>query len=442
MRIKVLVLICSISIWVTPILFSQNNIKYFRKFSIDNRFYQIELKYPVGNSFYNKMSCYQVKYDEKNRVHTIAFLEQGKLAINNIGFTKFAIEYTDSLEKRSYFDKQGKPTFNRDGIHSYSLKKNKNNYPVQLINYDKTGEISKDNSGVSIYQFTLDEKDRIIKVNFLNSVSDSIVDVNGEFYKTFQWKEDKTTYIIEISYFDKSNHLIENSNGIAISHLKFDKINKELSGQSTYGADKTLKVSKQYNAARISSKYDMNGNEIERRFYGIDGKLKDANQGYSMIRQKYNIFGRVTEQRVFGSDEKLISGTNKAFIRNGFAIIKYEYDQKGNNSRVSYYESDDKLMQKTDKFAIKVYTYDDDNRKTTESLYDANNQLILRENGCITNWKYDNFDNIVEERHLGQDNKLKESKKGIAIIRWNYDTENNQQKTKYFDSNERLIFEN
>ena len=130
MRIKVFVIIYSISVWITSFIFAQNDIKYFRKFSIDRRFCQIELKYPVSNSFYNKMSCYQVKYDDINRIQKIDFLEQGKLAIDNFGFTMFTIEYLDSLEKRSYFDKHGNPTLNRDGIHSYTLKKNLNDHPI------------------------------------------------------------------------------------------------------------------------------------------------------------------------------------------------------------------------------------------------------------------------------------------------------------------------
>lgn len=442
MRIKTLVIIYSLSVCFTSTLFSQNNIKYFRKFSIDLRYYQIELKYPVDKSVVNKMSCYQVKYDDKNRIQTIAFLDRGKLSIDNMKVTKFVVEYSDSLENRFYFDKFDKPTVNREGIHSYSLKKNRNNHPVQMINYDKTDGISEDKNGVSIYQFALDENGRTIKVNFLNRESDSIVDKDNSFYRTYQWTEDKSAYMFVMSNYDKSNRLIENSNGIAITYSKYNKTNKELIEQTYYGADKAIKVSKQYNASMISTKYDLDGNETERKFYGINGKLILSNQGYSMVRPKYNTFGKATEQRLYGNDEKLICGSNKAFIRNGFAIIRYEYDANGNNTKVSYYENDEKLVQDTSKIAIRIYTYDEYNRKTSESLYDANNQLVLKENGCTTNWKYDKFDNIVEEKHYGHDNKLKESKKGIAIIRWNYDAEGKLQTTQYFNSTEKLLSEN
>jgi len=441
MRIKVYLIIYSISIWVTPFLFSEN-IKYFRKYSIDSRFCNIELKYPIEKSIYNKINCYELKYDDKNRIESITFLEHGKPAIDNMGITKLAIDYNDSLENRFYYDKQGKPTLNYDGIHSYCLKKNKNNHALELINYDKNGKITKDKNEIFIYKFTLDKEDRIVKVNFFNASSDSVVDKKGCFFKTYQWKEDKTIYFFETSYYGKTNSLILNARGYAISQSKYDKTNNELIEQSFYDTNKKPKVSKQFNVAKISSKYDLDGNEIERKYYGTDGKLTISNQGYSIIRQKYNTFGKATEQRLFGNDDNLICGSNRAFIRNGFAIVKCEYDDNGNNTKVSYYENEEKLVQDTSKIAIRIYTYDENNRKTSELLYDANNKLVLKENGCITNWKYDKFDNIVEEQHFGQDNKLKESKKGIAIIRWIYDVEGKLKTTQYFNSTEKLLSEN
>jgi len=441
MKIKVLFQLCIFSICSISCLFSQNSSKYFRKFTVDSRFCQIEFKYPVEKVLSDKISCYGVSYDDKGRIQTVAFLDRGKPAIDSDGYSKSFIEYSDSTEKRTFLNKFDKPTVNRDGIYSYSLKLNKTNHPVLLINYDQSGEISKDKNGVSIYQYTLDQQNRVVKIHFLNKESDSIADLNGCFYMTYDWKEDKSSYIFEKSYFDKSGRLIENSNGIAVSHSNYDKINKELIGQCYYGSNRKMKESKQLKAAKIISKYDSNGYETERKLYGADGKLKESNQGFSKIRQKYNAFGKVTEQRFYGNDENLIDKRNEGYAKDWFSIIKYEYDESGNNSKISYYGYDETLKYNNKGVAIKVYKYDDKNRKSEELLYDVHNQLLVNGN-CIVKWKYDEFDNLVEESHWGADNQLKESKNRIAIIRWLYNAEGNVKNTRYFDSKESLISEN
>jgi|GEM_PF-3511681 len=441
MKIKVLFQLCLFSFCFIPFLSSQNSTKYFRKFTIDSRFCNVELKCPVENLLSGKISCYLASYDTKGRIQTVTFLDKGKPAIDFTGFTKFIIEYSDSTEKRTFFNKFDKPTVNRDGIYSYSLKLNKTNYPVQLINYDQSGEISTDKNGVSIYQYTLDGLNRVVKVHFLNKKSDSIVNLKGYFYMTYDWKEDELSYIVELSYFDKSGRLKEDTNGIAVCRSSYDKISKELIGQSYYGADRKMKESKQLKVAKFIAKYDSNGYETERRFYGTDGKLKETNQGFSIIRQKYNAFGKVIEKRFYGNDAKLIGKKNIGYIKYGFSIIKYEYDDSANITKVSYYGYDENLKNDNSGVAIRVYKYDDRNRKTEESLYDVHNQLLVT-GVCMVNWKYDEFDNVVEESHWGADNQLIESENRIAIIRWLYNVEGNATHTRYFDSKGNLISEN
>jgi YD repeat-containing protein len=50
--------------------------------------------------------------------------------------------------------------------------------------------------------------------------------------------------------------------------------------------------------------------------------------------------------------------------------------------------------------------------------------------------KYDEYGNLIERRHYGVDEQLKEDEDGIAIYRYKYDEYGNKTETKRYDKRE------
>jgi hypothetical protein len=292
-----------------------------------------------------------------------------------------------------------------------------------------------DKDSVAQYNFELDKNGYIVRETFLNRNFERISNGYGLYYITFKRERDNTANYVEMCFYDKNEKLFDNGAGYAISRSKYDKLTDNFLEGTYYGLNREIKKTRE-NAAQKRCKYNKIGCCVEFAYYGIDGKLTNSKDSFSIARQEFDKLGRITEQRSYGTDQKLCE-----LKWSESAISKYQYNSKGNISKISYFGKDGFLKNSKMGAAICTNRYDSKNRRIEETLYDVNNKLIMSDSGCETRWKYDDKDNIIEESHWGANGQLKEDKNKYAIIRWEYDSMGEVKKIRYYDSHENLLSE-
>lgn len=115
--------------------------------------------------------------------------------------------------------------------------------------------------------------------------------------------------------------------------------------------------------------YDENDLLIAQRNYTLEGELTGDNEGVAIYQFEYNAENQKTVIQYF-DEEKL--AFQAAFV--GPAKIEYEYDDKGNQTKATYYDKYYKLLETG--AAVIEYTYDNQNRVMLEKQYDAEKNLL------------------------------------------------------------------
>lgn len=175
--------------------------------------------------------------------------------------------------------------------------------------------------------------------------------------------------------------------------------------------------------ADLVKRYYYNENDllIAQRNYTLEGELTGDNEGIAIYQYEYNTNDQTTTIRYF-DEEKL--AFQAAFV--GPAKIEYEYNQKGNKVKVTYYDKYYGLL-KTGASVIE-YTYDNQNRIMLEKQYDANRQL-LTDVAPIILYTYNEKGQVQKQSFLNAEKKEvnrlmdNEDEYDIASILYEYEGE-------------------
>ena len=191
---------------------------------------------------------------------------------------------------------------------------------------------------------------------------------------------------------------------------------------------------RQSRMAKIVYTYDSDNNVIREENRGFDGKIVTSNFGISGIRNDYEggYLMKITRFDSLGNTTRTLPSGD------GVAIIKYEYDNAGNQVRESYYDESGKPMNSQmgvqeiarffsagnmltelsffdqnghpcvnrDKINTMMYVRDDKGRVITESSYGLNGQPLKMhsEEVFMIKWKYDNYGRPISESYWADSN--------------------------------------
>ncbi len=359
---------------ITTLLISSCNLRresgeYYRKVLLDGR-YSIIGEYPLTPEMGRKGESYYFLYDKGGKLIRVEHLLGGKLKGSSFFGNDVAvleIRHFETYEKRAYFDVNGIPVKDRNGVLSIGIFFDENTNPVYRLNYDKYGEFTEDVYGVAQYSWSLAGEGRIVKEAFYNFSGKRVTIDDGSF--EIRFKYDKDGNMIERSFFDSAGNLTENEDGVAVMRQKFD--------------DK--------------------GDIIEIRYFGEDNKLKELDNGVAIIHQKFDEYGNIIEIRYLGK--------NEGFKENnmGVAIIRDRFDTYGNIVERKYYDISDELTEgKFYGFAIMQWEYDKDGRVVEARFLDADGNLknAINEEAAILRMKYDEEGNLVQVLHFDKEGEL------------------------------------
>jgi serine/threonine-protein kinase len=425
------------------------------------------------------------KTDPKGNILEFRTFDIDNQPIESAGFFKTVMEYdqTGNMLSRYYYDANDSLCLTINGIAGESWEYNDQNKLVKTVSYGTDKQPCENKSGVIICKYDYDVRGDEIKRTFyeggektLKLSNQGIAGWNSEYenhketkreffdengqptsgYLNFaKWEAayDDMGNQTEISYFDENGNFVEGRRRV------YDERGNLVEGYRM-GEDK--KVARGYLIGRY--KYDERGNQIEYALYD-NNELAMNTAGYAKINYTYDDRNQETERRYYGANGNLV--VNKS---EGHAIRKLEYNNRGNNTKTSFFDTSEKPMEGNNGYATAISEFNAMGRIVRETYFDEagkptkpekRSPELIRNHDKWGNANYvafaDGSGNIVVLPHLGfainryefdiRHNKISESFydaddkpcidtiDGVHRIDYAYDKQNRQTEISYYDTN-------
>ena len=360
---------------ITTLLIISCNVRretgeYYRKVSLDGR-YSIVGQNSLSPQMGRKGESYHFLYDKEGRLIKMEHLLGGKLKGNSFFGADVAlltIRHFETYEERTYFDANGIPVKNRDGVFFIRILFDEDDNPEYRLNCDIFGQFTEDAHGVTRYSWVLDTEGRIAEEAFYNFPGKRVTIDEGVFGKRFKY--DKDGNMTERSFFDATGNLTEDKEGVAVLRQKFDDKGNiiEIRYFDRYNKLKEL----DNGVAILQQKSDEDGNIIEVRYLGKDERIKENNMGIAITRSSFDAYGNVVERKYYDISDKITEG--KFY---GFAIRQWEYDEDGRLCETRFLDADGKLRNAiNEEAAILRMEYDREGNLKQVLRFDKEGQLV------------------------------------------------------------------
>lgn len=386
----------------------------------------------------------------------------GKLCEINQGNAGFKAEY-DSVGNQTKFVSFGidkKPCKSNDGSYGELYAYNDRNLITQITYLGADLTPAPENNNIIIMKLDYDKRGNNTRVTFYNADGKSlrlsregcagwndIYDDNGyhlerNFFDTkgqlllpagiqyakVKYDYDDYGYLNSIRYYDTQESLTP-VNGIAGYDYINDKRGNTLE-ERRIGAKGGL-VAKE---PIIKYKYDNSDNCIEIAYYDELGPIKDSD-GIHKYKYIYNSRNQLTEGRYYDTMGKLTLS-----LEYRYAIVKNEFDQKGNCIKRSYYNTDENPCICTEGWSSATYEYDQFGNITKQCFFDVTgaptdpNYMVP-----VGIADYDTRGNCIYLAAQDGHGKFINRPDGWAIMRAEYDDKNNMTMKAYFNAQDKPV---
>lgn len=375
------------------------------------------------------------------------------------GFIGVKKEYDDYgfVKKQTYIDENGHPAVASGGSASVLITNDSKGNVLDISYYDINNQPFETTYGYFKSVFEYDSLGNQTSELYYDAKDSLCITTGG--YAGMRYVFNDKDNLIEYTYYGVDNQPCD-VNGIFTVKYEYDPRANETK-RSFYAADGKTMVLNDSGIAGWESKYDDNGNKTEQVFFDMknnptlgnlgyaswtatynssgymeelknidkNGQLIFVNSdGYAGIRYKYDERGNITEKYPYGTDGRLVKGKY---------IERYQYDSRDNQIETACYdENNNPVLGKNDYFRI-VSKYDDRNQEIEQRYYNTNNRLFApkTDNYAILKYGYDNRGNIVELACLNEFEKPVSKKEGYATHKSEYDAMGRIIRQTFYDEN-------
>lgn len=423
---------------------------------------------PVGDADH----IYGKRYirDQKGRVVEIQYIGkdgQPQPTKWGLGIKTFTYDGDDNWVKSEYLTVDRTPSLDdKDGVAMYVLEYDADGNVIYQLHKDSEGYMmyQKKNGIAGVHNY-YNDRGQVIQQDYLDYDRQPMF-VTQSGHATEKYKYDDNGFLNEVSFYDVEGNPIENNEGITTIKVTNDDKGNFLE-YWVYGIDGNITMPKN-GVAGTKYEYDDKGNILKVVYYDADKFPTNEYMGtYGNIYQ-YNDKNQIISICSLDKDLQVAPGLN------GVTYIKYDYDNRGNNIRMSYYDVDgEKLINSGYGYAVAysvfdetgnnvengflnadnravipfgqgsakiIYTYDENGNRNSARYYDASNRLTLvdinDEDYDIAlssvagyNLKYDNNGNIVEVIGIGTDGSKIPNRLDIRYV---YDNYGNKVECSYY----------
>ena len=346
----------------------------------------------------------EMVYDSKGHVieiHYIGKNDEPKSTKWGLGIKKFIYDDNDNWIRAEYYTVDEQAAYDdKDGVSVYEMEYDDKGNLVTMYHKDGNGGLMlPKKNGVAGANYEYDDNGFVVKETYLGTDNTPIF-VASTGYAGYTAKYDKNGFIIEQEFIDPDGMACETSQGNSKLVQINDKSGNVLESWN-YNLNGELSLDPSGIAGR-TYKYDSIGNIVEMVYYGKDKNPTLDEQGEAGIRLKYDERNLMTEW--LSLDENL----NPAFNENHVCLIRYEYDSRGNMTKIAFHDTDgNNLVQSNENVAGWNIVYDDLGNEIERSFFDNNNSLCEVVGGYAKmTTTYDQNGHLKTERYYNASGSL------------------------------------
>lgn len=374
---------------------------------------------------------YKMQYDSLgNVIELLVYGTDKNPCLKKDGTAGYRAQYTDlrRISKIVSLDVDMMPCKDKDGTVMWTSEYDKRGNRTKLTYYDETGEnLQLSSDGIAGWCSVYDENGNETERSFFDTQNELCL--NNEGYAKLIKKYDDRGNQIELMYYDIANKPTVIKKGYAGKKYKYDDRGNIIEALSL-GTDGNLAPNK----LAVRYKYDKFDNEVEFAVFDKNNNPAMNSLGYFKYVKKYNERNQEVEVCYFGKD-------NKAILLDGkkYAIVRYEYDNKGNKIQTSFFDVHDKPCINNEGYAIYKNQYDAMGRLIRQTYFDGNGvptqPAVMVPEALV---QYDKWSNRVYIAWAdGNGGLIIHPQLGYAVQRSEYDIKGNIISVSYFDKEDK-----
>jgi hypothetical protein len=345
-------------------------------------------------------------------------------------------EYNDQNQiiKETYFGTDNQPHEENNGVIVAIQDRDIKGNVIKMAYYQADEETLKpNNDGIAGWNSEY-ENGREIKREFFDEKEQR---TQGNLYHA-KWEAsyDDMGNRTEISYFDKNGDFL-------FGYKDTYDTRGNLVEEFRFGQDK--KLVQGYLIERMN--YDERNNCIEKATYDLSDRLTRNRAGYAKVTYIFDGRNQELERRYYNEYGNLFINPVE-----GFAIIKIEYDNKGNEAKISYFDATETPLRRIKKgnyaYATQIREVDHLRRVVRVAHYDEQGNPTRVEDKLEDGappeilYEYDKWGNISYMAHGDGSGNISSNSSGYAIVRTEYDIRGNLLSESYYDKDDKPCVEN
>lgn len=468
-----------------------NNNIYGKRFDLDEfgRVTKVTYINHEGNTMTDKFGVESIRYTNSafEGNDTTEYLgSDGKLAYNAHRFARQINKldnYGNPVESCNE-GVDGKPCYDYKNIYRQVVTFDGNGCFTEIKYYDFDGNLSYCSDNYAIQRVKYDSKGRWVEVAHYDVNDKPCYTKNN--YSITRVQYDKNDCIIERSFYDIDGRpCVEKVYGAYCIKTNYDEYNYIVE-QSVWGAEDEPSISPSYGFhlqkneyddyhrlimcisydtqgnRRINTQeyccegrytYDTRGNLVKIECIDTEGKPCICKDGYATKTYKYDNYGNCTEVSYYGINNEPIYINMCASIQynyypngllkeeryygdkgelclnnNWYAIGRYEWDNNGNQTKVSFFDTDTvPCFYKDGLYSCMEFIFDNNGNKIKEIFYDTKGNISLISKGlyAIAEYKYDSSRRTIEYAYFNEKGQPCYYDRDYHILRVMYDSKGN-----------------
>lgn len=359
-------------------------------------------------------SIVEFKYDSVgNMIERSWHNADGTLTDDDIAVEKCEYDNLNRLVYNATYDKDGQPVKDYSGVYvsrsTYSVQGNL----VQKVFYDASGEHLMENTeGIAGWTSEFDDFGNEIKRQFFDKNQIRTI-IDGDKFAGWEAAYDDMGNRLDIHYFDKNGTICMTSNRYAGVSREYDERGNILS-------EKYYDTNKRMATGTTVTKYKYNSLDhiVEMSFLNEKGEPTNGEQGYHKVVYEYDDFGNNTAYSYYNTVGRLtiVKGDKYAVVRN-------KYDERGNITETAYYGTkDERVSRQSDRVSIQRSEYDNLGRVIRQTYYDEKEEptkpSVMVPEGLASYDKWGNINYIASGD--GHGNLIYNPAIGCCVMRYEY----------------------
>ena len=387
--------------------------------------------------------------DSLHRIETVTYLdEKGNRTSdhNNVSLKRYHYDDMGNIYRSECFDEDGNPACNENFWATAVVQFNEYSQPECQWAYDEEDSLSMDQFGIAVIRYKWDDRGMRMEVA---GFDDKDEPVNTQPHKLgvpvahrYCYQYNKEGRVSELRCYDKEGRLIPNGETAYLSY-EYDRNGnlvkqtcRDENGAVTYGWNAAASIEIEYIDNLPSSV----------SYRDVEGNLTNTTFGYAYVLQGFKM-GRLVREEYFG---KKLSNVRVPVSHLGNACgILVEYDDNtGNMTKMTYLGPDGKPARNDQGmevvlckfnsrglceemrnesssgslYCVKKYEYDEKGNMVRESYYNEAGVLALYPGDACASVEmvYNDAGLVVEQRTLGVNSELVMNAQGWSIARYAY----------------------